>query len=137
MTAELRLDLQADLADLRKADAAVADMAGRLGWSDEVLFELRLVLEEIMVNVISYGGVGRLAHVRVDLSQDGGVLRLEISDDGIAFDPLSLPPPDLSLDIEHRPVGGLGVYLVRTLMDSVSYCRDGDWNRLLVTKALG
>ena len=64
------------------------------------------------------------------------MLRLELSDDGIAFDPLSLPPPDVSLDIEDRLIGGLGVHLIRTMMDSVSYRREGDWNRLLVTKAL-
>ena len=138
MTAELMLDLHADMADLGKADEAVTDMAHRMGWSDDVLFQLRLVLEEIMMNVISHGsGDGRLARVVVNLRQDGGVLRLELSDDGIAFDPLSLPPPDLSLDIEDRPIGGLGVHLIRTMMDSVSYRREGDWNRLLVTKSLG
>ena len=137
MTAELMLDLHADMADLGKADEAVTGMAARMGWSDDVLFQLRLVLEEIMINVISHGsGDGRLARVRVGLRQEGELLRLELSDDGIAFDPLSLPPPDVSLDIEDRPIGGLGVHLIRTMMDSVSYCRDGDWNRLLVTKAL-
>ena len=138
MTAELMLDLHADMADLGKADEAVTGMAHRMGWSDDVLFQLRLVLEEIMINVISHGsGDGRVARVRVNLRQDGDVLRLELSDDGTAFDPLSLPPPDISLDIEDTPIGGLGVHLIRTLMDSVSYRRDGDWNRLLVTKALG
>ena len=137
MTAELMLDLHADMADLGKADEAVTGMAGRMGWSDGVLFQLRLVLEEIMINVISHGSSdGRVARVSVSLRQDGDVLRLELSDDGIAFDPLSLPPPDVSLDIEDRPIGGLGVHLIRTMMDSVSYRREGDWNRLLVTKAL-
>jgi serine/threonine-protein kinase RsbW len=138
MTAELMLDLHADMADLGKADEAVTAMAGRLGWSGEVLFQLRLVLEEIIINVISHGsGDGRRARVRVSLRQDGDVLRLELSDDGIAFNPLSTTPPDVSLDIEDRPIGGLGVHLIRTMMDSISYRREGDWNRLLVTKALG
>lgn len=137
MTAELRLDLRADLADLKRANDALADLAGRMGWSHEVLFQLRLVLEESMINVISYGSEdGRLARVRLDLYQDGETVRLELSDDGVAFDPSSLPTPDLSLDIEHRPIGGLGVYLIRTMMDSVSYRREGGWNRLLLTKAL-
>ena len=138
MTAELMLDLHADMADLRKADEAVTAMAGRMGWSSEVLFQLRLVLEEIIINVISHGSRdGRLACVRVSLRQDANVLRLELSDDGIAFNPLSASPPDVSLEIEDRPIGGLGVHLIRTMMDSISYRREGDWNRLLVTKTLG
>ena len=137
MTAELRLDLQADMAALKQADLAVSEMASRMGWSQHLLFHLRLVLEEVMMNVISYGSSGgRLVRIQVDLIQDAGALRLEISDDGVAFDPLSLPPPDLDLGLEERQVGGLGVYLVRTMMDSVSYRRDGDWNRLLMSKSL-
>lgn len=125
------------MAALAEAGQAVSEMAGRMGCSHDLLFHLKLVVEEVMMNVISYGSVGgRLVRVKLELSQDAGVLRLEISDDGLPFDPLSLPPPDLSLALGERQIGGLGVCLVRTLMDSVTYRRDGDWNRLLMSKTL-
>ena len=70
------------------------------------------------------------------MAQKDGTLSMEIADNGIAFDPLQLPAPDLHAEIDDRPIGGLGIFLVRELMDSVTYRRDGDWNRLMVTKTL-
>jgi serine/threonine-protein kinase RsbW len=70
------------------------------------------------------------------LSQQGDLVSMEISDDGIPYDPLTAPPPDLESDLDDRPVGGLGVFLIRELMDSVSYRFEDGRNHLLVTKAL-
>ncbi len=61
----------------------------------------------------------------------------EISDDGVAFDPLKVPPPDLTADLESRPIGGLGVHFVKTLMDEVAYRREGDRNVLTMRKRFG
>ncbi len=57
-----------------------------------------------------------------------------IEDDGIAFDPLIAPPPDLDSDIEDRPIGGLGVYLVKEMMDEVEYARADGRNRVTLVK---
>ena len=67
---------------------------------------------------------------------DGGVM-LTVEDDGPAFDPLSLPAPDLTASLEARRVGGLGVFLVRQVMDSVRYERRDTTNRLQMTKKMG
>jgi serine/threonine-protein kinase RsbW len=58
----------------------------------------------------------------------------EVFDDGIAFDPLKVPPPDLTADLGSRPIGGLGVHFVKTLMDEVAYRRDGNRNVLTMRK---
>ena len=58
-----------------------------------------------------------------------------VSDDGIAFDPLEVPPPDLESSLEDRPVGGLGVHFMLTLMDEVTYRREGDRNVLTMRKS--
>jgi serine/threonine-protein kinase RsbW len=137
MSAEFTLELEADMADLLRADRDVAEFAARMGWSEETLFQIRLVLEEVIVNVISYGcEPGRPARIVVHLQQEGGTLSMDISDTGLAFDPLQRPPPDLDAALEDRPIGGLGIHLIRTMMDSVSYRRDGEWNRLSVSKTL-
>ena len=134
---QITLELMADMASLETADRALDEFATRMAWSETALFQLRLVLEEIMMNVISYGSDGTaIPQVRLHLVQEGAALSMEIADDGVAFDPLQAPAPDLDADIDDRPIGGLGVFLVRELMDSVTYLREAGWNRLSVTKTL-
>jgi anti-sigma regulatory factor (Ser/Thr protein kinase) len=94
---------------------------------DELLFPFELALEEVFMNVAMHGGGEQgPATVWLELERADGRLNLSLSDDGRAFDPLALPTPDLDAPLEERPVGGLGVYLVREMMDDVSYSyRDG------------
>ncbi len=137
MSYQITLELMADMAGLEAADRALDEFAVHMAWPETTLFQVRLVLEEIMMNVISYGSDGAaIPHVRLDLAQQGVALSMEIADDGIAFDPLQAPAPDLDADIDDRPIGGLGVFLVRELMDGVTYRREAGWNRLSVTKTL-
>jgi len=101
--------------------------------AETVTFEL--ALEEIFMNVVMHGSpAGRVARVEVTLDLCGGCLTLMIEDDGPSFDPLSLAAPDVTASLEERRVGGLGVYLVRQMMDAVSYQRLGDRNQLSMTK---
>jgi anti-sigma regulatory factor (Ser/Thr protein kinase) len=96
-----------------------------------------LALEEVFINVVMHGShTGGMPRVGVSLSlMDGGVT-LTVEDDGPPFDPLSLPAPDVTAKLEHRGVGGLGVFLVRQVMDSVSYLRRGTMNQLRMSKIL-
>ena len=137
MPSHLSLEYPAELPALDSLNDSIDSFAEAQGWSAEFLFKVKLVLEEVVINVVSYGSEGdRIPKVQVKLNQDDGQLVIRIDDDGIAFDPLRQAPPDLEASLEDRPIGGLGVYLVRQLMDSVSYQRDGDWNRLTVSTSL-
>ena len=101
----------------------------------EAAHPFEIALEEVFINVATHGTLaGRPAQVGVSLQRDGEELTLLIEDDGPAFDPLTLPPPDVHARLEERRIGGLGVYLVRQLMDDVSYERDGTRNRLRLRK---
>lgn len=134
---QITLELLADMAGLEKADKTLDELALAVHLPEETLFQIRLVLEEVLMNVISYGaGDGAVPHVQLNMAQKDGTFSMEIADNGIAFDPLQLPAPDLNAEIDDRPIGGLGIFLVRELMDSVTYRRDGDWNRLMVTKTV-
>jgi serine/threonine-protein kinase RsbW len=94
-----------------------------------------IALEEIFINVATHGApAGRPAQVDVSLRRDGEELTLLIEDDGPAFDPLKLPAPNIHAPLAERHVGGLGVHLVRQLMDAVSYEREGGRNRLRLRK---
>jgi serine/threonine-protein kinase RsbW len=105
----------------------------------EELEKLDLVLEEILMNIARYayvpetgpadGGVRRLAEVA--FAPDGvGKLYIEISDWGNVFNPLDVEPPDFSRGLADRPIGGLGVFLVRSLVSSMTYRREADRNIL-------
>jgi anti-sigma regulatory factor (Ser/Thr protein kinase) len=96
---------------------------------------LNLALDEAMTNTITYGWPEGGEHeIVLTLSVGGGALVAEVSDDGRAFDPLQVPPPDLDSDLETRPVGGLGVHFMKTLMDDVTYRREGGRNILTMRK---
>jgi anti-sigma regulatory factor (Ser/Thr protein kinase) len=122
--------------------AAIGETAGDIarfckahGVPEAAIAHLNLALDEAMTNTIEYswpdGGDHELA---LTIAIRNGAVVAEISDDGIAFDPLKVPPPDLESDIESRPVGGLGVHFVKTLMDDVGYRRDGGRNVLTMRK---
>ena len=83
-----------------------------------------LSLEEVFMNVVMHGSApGSLPQVELSLGFTDGAVTMIIEDDGAAFDPLSLPAPDVTSDVAERRVGGYGVFLVRQMMDTVSYQR--------------
>lgn len=120
----LRLQLaieQASLAHLAEAIEAIGDEEG---WNPTLSFQIDLVLEELVQNVIAYGYPdGREGEVFVSIDDLGGVLRLVVEDDGNAFDPLGLPVPDVEASIAERNIGGLGIHFARTLTDTQNYRR--------------
>jgi anti-sigma regulatory factor (Ser/Thr protein kinase) len=96
-----------------------------------------LALEEHVTNVLNYAYADSALHeIRVRLSCDEHVLHVEIEDDGQAFNPLAVPPVDTSIPLEQRPLGGLGIHLMRQFMDALEYRREGGRNILRMTKRL-
>lgn len=108
------------------------------GLPDAERFAFDLALEEIFINVVTHGSEG-LHDVRFELvlATDAGRVFMELRDGGNPFDPFDAPPPDLDLDIEDRPVGGLGIFLLRTMMDDVRYAREDEKNVLTLVKQTG
>lgn len=96
--------------------------------------QLMIAFDEIVSNVLDHGGDSGVPAIEVALAVADGAINVEISDDGRPFDPLSAPPPNTTLPVEDRPIGGLGIHLVRELMDEVSYRREGKRNRLRFSK---
>jgi anti-sigma regulatory factor (Ser/Thr protein kinase) len=91
------------------------------------------VLEEIITNVISYGYKDGLGHeISVRLSWKDPNIKVEVEDDGRPFNPLEAPPPDMVKPLAERNVGGLGIHLVREMMDELEYRRESDKNILVL-----
>ena len=105
--------------------------------SFEAMYLVSLAIEELVTNCIKYGYQDANGHT-IDflLSVDEGVLSLEVVDDGNPFNPLDAPRPDLSLPPEKRPIGGLGLHLLRELADEMRYERRAGTNRLRLTKRM-
>ena len=101
----------------------------------EVVFNLQLALEECVTNVIMYAYPAEELHtIKVTAELIQSELILTIEDSGIAFDPTQVSEADTSLSAEERPIGGLGIFLVRQLMDSVDYRREEGKNLLTLKK---
>jgi serine/threonine-protein kinase RsbW len=96
--------------------------------------QLMIAFDEIISNGINHGGEGRSPTIEIRLVVEDEGVSGEVADDGKPFDPLAAPKPDTTLPVEQRPIGGLGIHLVRELMDDVSYLRDGGRNRLRFSK---
>jgi anti-sigma regulatory factor (Ser/Thr protein kinase) len=94
--------------------------------------ELDLLVEEIFMNIARHAypeGASGTVSVAYSVSAPGE-LAVEFGDRGVAFDPLTVSPPDLASDLAQRRAGGLGVFLLKEFADSLSYRREEGWNRL-------
>lgn len=101
---------------------------------------LMVAIDDIVANIVAYAYPPprrEPAFAQVDLIIEDGRVTVEIVDAGLAFDPLAAPPPDTSLAMEDREIGGLGILLVRREMDEVRYARRDGRNHLTLIKALG
>jgi serine/threonine-protein kinase RsbW len=114
----------------RAAEQVEAFCSGR-GIADAVARKFSLALDETLTNAVSYAfPEGGRHSIAVRIEHRAGYLTATVSDDGAPFDPLSQPAPDVHAPIEQRKIGGLGIHLVRTLMETVEYRRSGDRNEL-------
>lgn len=129
------IELKGELSELEKLPQIVTEFGQRHHLSSETLFHTNLALEEILANVILYGYDDNKEHkIHVCLLMEGGELIMEVEDDGLPFNPLDAPEVDIQRPLEDRPVGRLGIHLVRNLMDRLEYQRENGRNRLLMMK---
>ena len=134
MTPSLTLHLQNKIAEVARLVDAVESFGTHAGLSPDLTYRLTLSLDEIVSNVIRHGYSDTSDHVvEVRLSIHDGVVTSVIEDDGHPYDPRESPEPDLSMPVEQRGPGGLGIFLVRQMMDSIDYARRDGRNILTVT----
>jgi anti-sigma regulatory factor (Ser/Thr protein kinase) len=96
-----------------------------------------LVIEEALTNIIFYAFADNDKHqIHVSISLNQEMLTIKITDDGIAFNPLSEQQPDITLPAEQRPVGGLGIFLISQIMDKMHYIRYKNQNVLTLNKRI-
>ena len=136
MSAKLSVHIAATLEEVARLQAEVGAFGKQQGWSSELEYPVELAIEELCVNIVNYGGQGEhVIELELELNPDS--LTIEIVDNGVPFDPFTeAPAPDLDSAVESRPIGGLGVFFVKTLMDEAHYRREGDRNHVTLVKRL-
>lgn len=134
----LQFSVANDLREIAVAADRIDEFCSLNGIPPATAYAVNLSVDELLTNTISYGYEDSGEH-RIDLMirLDGDVLAVEISDDGIEFAPDSADDPDTHASIEDRPIGGLGIFLTRQMMDSFDYRRDEGRNVVTLTKKTG
>ena len=105
---------------------------------DSTINKILLCVDELITNIIAHAYTDNEEHaVLLECRIEDNRVELEIRDDGQPFDPTQQTRPNVSLNVDQRRIGGLGIHLVMTLMDKVTYQREGDFNVLIASKILG
>jgi anti-sigma regulatory factor (Ser/Thr protein kinase) len=141
MRRSITIEIPGDLSQLAPVASAIDGLLAENAIAPDVAFQVNLCVDELVTNAVRHGGAADGGKplkigVCVTVGRRRGV-EVQVSDDGKAFNPLDAPPPDLDAGIEDRPIGGLGVHLVRSFMDEVLYARQGDRNVVTLRKRAG
>ena len=137
MNAEASYTARNDLSELGRLNDAVTRFWSENRLPEALVPDVTLALEEVFANVVMHGYRDTNPHeILVRLGLEKGAVVLVVEDDGVPFNPLEAPPVDTNLPIEDRPVGGLGIHLVRSVMSDVSYRRADGKNRLEMRKEI-
>ena len=132
------IELRNDLAELPRLADEVEQFATAADIGASEMLRLQLVVDEAVTNSITHGLPADETHqIRLSLVLAGGEVEIQIEDDGVDYNPLETAPPDLSAGVGEREVGGLGIHLIRGVMDAVEYTRVDSCNRLTMRKRIG
>ncbi len=135
MNATLEIIIRAVIAEIPQLNEELEQFlsANSLGMND--ILDIQLAVEEAVTNTIKHGYHGKEGIIRIHASVTGDLAKIIIRDSATPFNPLLLPPPDITAPAEDRPIGGLGVMLIRNLMDEVGYgFRNGENVLMLIRR---
>jgi serine/threonine-protein kinase RsbW len=137
MNDQLELTLLNQRSEVARLQDQLETFARQHGLAARLLHDVQLALEEHLTNILSYGYDDKLEHqikVRVHLTLPE--LRVEVEDDGSPFNPLERLAPDIAKPIEERPMGGLGIHMMRKSLDGMEYRRADGKNILVMIKRI-
>lgn len=125
------------LSELEKVGQFIEEIGDELGLSMEMIMNLNLVMEEMVVNVIDYAyPEGKEADIELLAKSDGKELTFVLSDQGREFDPTAKEDNDMSENPAERQLGGMGIFIVKNIMNKVTYQRLDGKNLLTMTKGI-
>jgi serine/threonine-protein kinase RsbW len=132
------ITLSAEHAELTRLQAFADAFAHECGLPDDERSRILVILEELFINAVTHGHGPHSAggNITVALRRRTGRVRISFIDDGPPFDPLAFGAPDLDAAGEERRIGGLGIHIVRSLVDQARYRREGGRNHLHLVRRI-
>lgn len=115
------LTIRSDIGEIPGFSIRLEELMLASGFSPDAILDTQLAVEEAITNIIVHGYRNESGEIRIFWKFEKGRAEIQIIDTAPAFDPLSIPEPDIEGDMDERRIGGLGVYLIRQLMDEFSY----------------
>jgi anti-sigma regulatory factor (Ser/Thr protein kinase) len=139
LSAEMRTaTFDADFHSLDDIRDLVGEVANQVGFSEKEIYSIQLAADEASTNIIEHAYAGTdNGKIEIDCKITDDGLEIVMRDTGKSFDPSSVPEPNVKADLAERKIGGLGMYLMRKLMDEVSYESSPDGNTLTMIKRMG
>ena len=133
--AEVKLTVKNRIEDLLRVNSIFESFATQHDIGGKLRYHLLVSIEEILTNIIKYGFDEQGVHpIHITFRNDSGAIEMEFEDRGREFNPLEVGEPELDTPIEDRQLGGLGIHLVKNMVDVAQYRRVGDRNILLLRK---
>ena len=135
MSVKASVEMMPELDELGAIQEAIASLSEQADWTPDLTFQIELILEELCINVINHGEVDGSQPIKVEIESASDLIKIEISDNGIAFDPTKdVEAPSQITSIEDSSIGGWGVHLAHVFSDEMHYERLGDTNCLTLVK---
>ncbi|MCL2443520.1 MAG: SpoIIE family protein phosphatase, partial [Treponema sp.] len=129
----IKIDIEAKLENLNIVFDFINNELEKIGYNTDLINKIEIAVEEIFTNIVKYAYEDKNGRTIISISTEGKT-RINFEDTGKPYNPVEQKPPDLEKDLENREIGGLGVYIVKNIMDSIEYSRQNNKNTLTITK---
>jgi anti-sigma regulatory factor (Ser/Thr protein kinase) len=134
MDQSFEMTIESDSSRIPSISASLEEVMHTQGFSSEDILDTQLAVEEIITNIINHGYKNAGGEIVISCRINVNQAEVRIRDNAPRFDPLSLPEPELDATVQDRKIGGLGVFLVRQVMDEISYRYENGQNVLVIIK---
>jgi anti-sigma regulatory factor (Ser/Thr protein kinase) len=129
------IKLKNRISELERLDQKLQAFGASIGLSKKCVFQINLAVDELFTNIVKYGFADdNLHYIAVTLSHEDGKIRIRVEDNGIPFDPAAKQTSELKDPLEHCKIGGLGLHLVKKIMDDIIYEWRGGKNVITLIK---
>lgn len=135
MSVRTSVEFMPEIGELEAIQTTIGSISEQGEWTPDLTYQIELIVEELCINVINHGEVDGTQPIRVEIESDIDFIKIEISDNGRAFDPTKdVATPSQITSIENSEIGGWGVHLAHTFSDEMHYRRVDDKNCLTLVK---
>jgi anti-sigma regulatory factor (Ser/Thr protein kinase) len=131
------IEIKNNISEIVKIYELLDNITIKLELSDDIVFKLNLIFDELLTNIISYGYTDNKEHIiSINIKKNNVYLEIKIEDDGVEFNPVEREAPDLDKTLEEKEIGGLGIMLVKNFIDEINYKRIDNKNILTLLKKI-